>query len=268
MLGDHLGLKSAKIPKGLSRAVVHGDPDRVAKHAELLDEIQSFVKKRGFVTCIGKYEGLDIVISSIGMGSGSASIAIEELIELGINRIIRVGTCGAYRNDIKPGDLIVPTEVLIDGPILRYICPNYIHDWPPKDLPKWAYVKEGFVFVDGFHDLNGKLVNFIIEELKGKDYSHRYFLGPIHDKDILHAWRLEYNLKPHELNMVRERVRRLTIATDMETGSLFTISHLRGIKSGSILTVVNFLANEEELRAQNEALEIAYRTSLKTLANL
>jgi uridine phosphorylase len=60
----------------------------------------------------------------------------------------------------------------------------------------------------------------------------------------------------------------MAIATDMETGALFTISHLRKMKSSSILTAVDFSADQEKVRAQNEALQIAYRASLTALTRL
>lgn len=274
MLGDHLGLMKAKkegnFPEGVTRAVIHGNPDRVIAQAKLLDEPRLVARKRGFTTYAGKHESLPVLVSSTGMGSGSASIAIEELRELGIDKMIRVGTCGVYRRDMRAGDLVVPTSVLIDGPALRYLSPNYPRNWPLKDLPEWASVREGYVFIEGFPEVNAAITKSVDKELtaKGYGYSHKCFAGPVHDKDILHAWRAEYNLKPSEMEGVKEQVRGLTIATDMETGALFTISHMRGIRSGSILTVVNFSAGEEEERAQNEALRIVYSASLGALVYL
>jgi len=131
MLGDHLGLKEALdkgfISKDVKRAIVHGNPDRVSEQAKLLKGAKLVAKKRGFITYVGEYNSAKIMISSTGMGSGSASIAIEELIEFGIEKIIRVGTCGGYLNEIKPGDLVVPTATLIETPVLRYLYPNYMH---------------------------------------------------------------------------------------------------------------------------------------------
>lgn len=272
MPGDHLGLANARgrgfFPEDVRRAVVHGNPDRVIQQARLLDQPRLVARKRGFTTYTGKYEGVSVLISSTGMGSGSASIAMEELIQLGINLMIRVGTCGAYLKDAKPGDLFVPTSALVDGPALRYLSPDYLHNWPPRDLPKWVSTRKGFVFVEGHREVSTLITRLVNEELRSGrcQYSHTCFEGAVHDKDILHAWRTEYSLKPSELERVREQIRGLTVATDMETGTLFTISRMRKTVSGSLLTAVDFSADQESEAAQNEALKIAYKTSLEVLA--
>jgi len=274
MLGDHLGLAQAKrerlIAEDVTRAVIHGNPDRVMEQAKLLDESRLVAQKRGFTTYTGKHQGVPVLISSTGMGTGSAAIAIEELRELGIERMIRVGTCGAYLKDAGPGDFIIPTKALIDGPSLRYLSPNYLRCLPPSDLPDWAPMSEGFVFIEGFSKVNEVMTRVLSEELErnGHQFLHRYFTGPVHDKDVLHAWRTEYSLKPFELEKLKDQVRKLAIATDMETGVLYTISHMRKMESGSILTIVDFSADEEKVRAQDEALGIAYRTSLRALISL
>jgi uridine phosphorylase len=267
MLGDHLGLKEALdkgfISKDVKRAIVHGNPDRVSEQAKLLKGAKLVAKKRGFITYVGEYNSAKIMISSTGMGSASASIAIEELIEFGIEKIIRVGTCGGYLNEIKPGDLVVPTATLIETPVLRYLYPNYMHE-KMLDMPKWMFLKDGFIFVEGFKEVYDKIIENLEIELKNQA-GHHYFVGPVHDKDILHAWRPEYNRMPNELILLKNKIKQLTIATDMETGSLYTISHLRGVKSGSLLVVVDFFADQKTIGIQNNALNIAYNVSLKAI---
>ena len=46
------------------------------------------------------------------MGCPSAAIVIEELIQLGVKRLIRVGTCGGLQPDLKLGDLIVAVSAV------------------------------------------------------------------------------------------------------------------------------------------------------------
>ena len=41
------------------------------------------------------------------MGCPSASIVYEELVQLGVKRLVRVGTCGGLQPDLALGDLIV-----------------------------------------------------------------------------------------------------------------------------------------------------------------
>jgi uridine phosphorylase len=74
-----------------------------------------------------------------------------------------------------------------------------------------------------------------------------------------------YTAGRSKLERTREQVKGLTVATDMETGTLFTTSHMRKTVSGSLLTVVDFSADQENEKAQTEALKVAYKASLETL---
>ncbi|MCI4397094.1 MAG: hypothetical protein JHC28_06015 [Thermoprotei archaeon] len=270
---DHLGLLSARkggeFPLEINEAIVHGDPDRVIAHASLLEDSRIIAKKRGFISALGKWNGRGILITSSGMGTGSASIVFEELAELGIKTILRVGTSGTTKEEIKGGDLIVPTEVLIEGPVLRYLEPDYTRIRPRKSLP-WLREKDGFLFVE--------VDNYVCETLqyeakktieeKGKVEKHAVWAGPIYDKDILHAWRPEYSLDPEGILRLRNSIERITIGTDMESGALNVISKLRGLKAGSILVVVDFHANDEGKAIEKEAMQLAFEISLRTLDSL
>ncbi|MEM3964372.1 MAG: hypothetical protein QW584_01445 [Thermofilaceae archaeon] len=271
---DHLGLleaiKQGTLSKLPSKAVVHGNPDRVEIHASYLREPRLVARKRGFVSYVGYYDGELVLITSSGMGAGSASIAFEELIELGVNTIIRVGTCGSYRSYIKPGDLIIPTEVLLESPVLRYIFPDYLRKRNSLANVDWLHYKEELIFVKGFKSIYTLISEFVEKTLRLNkwNYEHRYYTGPIHDKDILHAWRSEYSLNPMELHEIKANVRKHTIGTDMETGSLFVIAHMRGAQAGAILVVVDFNADNETMKAQDEAMNVAYIASLAVMKKL
>jgi uridine phosphorylase len=57
-------------------------------------------------------DGAPLSIQSTGMGGPSAAIVITELIALGAQRLVRVGTCGALAPELELADLIVATEAL------------------------------------------------------------------------------------------------------------------------------------------------------------
>jgi uridine phosphorylase len=56
-------------------------------------------------------DGEPLTIQATGMGGPSAAIVVEELAQLGVQTVVRVGTCGALRPDLELGDLIVAREV-------------------------------------------------------------------------------------------------------------------------------------------------------------
>ena len=57
-------------------------------------------------------DGAALTVQSTGMGGPSAAIVVEELIDLGARRLIRIGTCGALDGGLALGELVVAREVL------------------------------------------------------------------------------------------------------------------------------------------------------------
>src|SRR3954465_4608014 len=99
------------------RALLPGDPGRALALAQtLLDEPRMFNHNRGLWGYTGpaKADGDALTIQSTGMGGPSAAIGAHELIELGLELAIRVGTCGAFGDGLALGDLIVAGEALAE----------------------------------------------------------------------------------------------------------------------------------------------------------
>lgn len=102
--------------EGATLAIVPGDPQRVEKIANLLDEPRFLAAHREFTSWLGKVDGTPVVITSTGIGGPSTSIAVEELAQLGVRTFLRVGTTGGIQPDVRAGDLIVTTgSVRLDG---------------------------------------------------------------------------------------------------------------------------------------------------------
>ena len=96
------------------RALLPGDPGRALLLAQtLLDEPKMFNHNRGLWGYTGAAaDGDPLTIQSTGMGGPSAAVVAEELVDLGVNRMLRVGTCGALVEGLELGELIAVTEVL------------------------------------------------------------------------------------------------------------------------------------------------------------
>src|SRR5690242_20075110 len=85
-----------------------GDPLRAAYIAEtFFDDARQVNDERGMLGFTGTFEGRPISVQSSGMGCPSAAIVIEELVQLGVKRIVRVGTCGGLQPDQTMGDMII-----------------------------------------------------------------------------------------------------------------------------------------------------------------
>ncbi|WP_249021668.1 hypothetical protein [Conexibacter sp. S30A1] len=98
------------------RVLLPGDPGRALRLAQaLLDAPLMLNHHRGLWGYTGvAADGLALSIQSTGMGGPSAAIVVTELIELGAQRLVRVGTCGGLRDGLALGQLIVVTEALAD----------------------------------------------------------------------------------------------------------------------------------------------------------
>jgi DeoD family purine-nucleoside phosphorylase len=100
------------------RVLLPGDPGRALLLAQsLLASPLMFNHNRGLWGYSGTaHDGLPLTVQSTGMGGPSAAIVISELIDLGAQRLIRVGTCGALDGDLGLGDLIAaPHALAADG---------------------------------------------------------------------------------------------------------------------------------------------------------
>jgi DeoD family purine-nucleoside phosphorylase len=98
------------------RVLVPGDPGRALRLAQLLlVQPKMLNHNRGLWGYSGTAaDGAALTIQSTGMGGPSAAIVLEELIDLGARRIVRVGTCGALADGLELGGLLVADGVLAE----------------------------------------------------------------------------------------------------------------------------------------------------------
>lgn len=121
----HLGISAEDIG-GATLAIVPGDPGRVARIAERLEDPAPLAAHREFTSYRAALGGTPLVICSTGIGGPSTSIAVEELAQLGVRTFLRVGTTGAIQPHVAVGDLIVTTAaVRLDGASFHFAPPEF-----------------------------------------------------------------------------------------------------------------------------------------------
>ncbi|UCF60977.1 MAG: nucleoside phosphorylase, partial [Anaerolineaceae bacterium] len=107
----HIQLK----PGDVGRYVfLPGDPGRCEKIAAFFDDPQFVAQNREFTTYTGTLLGEKVSVVSTGIGCPSAAIAVEELIKIGADTFIRVGTSGGIQPDTKTGDVAIVTGAIRD----------------------------------------------------------------------------------------------------------------------------------------------------------
>ncbi len=93
--------------------IMPGDPLRAKYIAEtFLDEYKLVNSVRGMYAFTGKYKGKEITVMASGMGMPSMGIYSYELYKFyEVENIIRIGSCGSYKPELKLFDIILSENV-------------------------------------------------------------------------------------------------------------------------------------------------------------
>ena len=96
------------------RVLLPGDPRRALIVAEaLLERPVMFNHARGLWGYTGlARDGKPLSVQSTGMGGPSAAVVVEELIDLGARRLVRIGTCGALHDGLGLGAMLAAEKVI------------------------------------------------------------------------------------------------------------------------------------------------------------
>jgi purine-nucleoside phosphorylase len=98
-----------------------GDPLRAQFIAErFLEDAVCHNRVRNALGFTGTYRGTRVSVQSTGMGMPSAAIYVHELLALyGARVLIRIGTCGAIRADLRTRDLVLAQSAATDSAMFR-----------------------------------------------------------------------------------------------------------------------------------------------------
>jgi len=97
--------------------VMPGDPLRAKYIAEnFLDNYKLVNQVRGMYAYTGTYKGKEITVMAHGMGMPSVGIYTYELFKIyGVENIIRIGSCGGYKPELKLFDIILTKNVFSES---------------------------------------------------------------------------------------------------------------------------------------------------------
>lgn len=100
-----------------------GDPGRCEKIASYFDNPQLIAYNREYKTYTGTLLGEKVSVTSTGIGCPSTAIAVEELIKIGADTFVRVGTSGGMQPYLKAGDLGIVTAAIRDEGTTSHYMP-------------------------------------------------------------------------------------------------------------------------------------------------
>jgi len=199
-----------------------GDPRRAEYIASsLFADARLVNEERGMLGFTGTFDGKPISVQSTGMGCPSASIVFEELVQLGCNRLIRVGTCGA----LQPGMNFADTLCALSAVPSDHTALTYTGGEAHAPTADWRLVESAV----GFARETGQVLH----------------VGPIVTSDVFYD--------PDEGRTDRWAARGL-LGIEMETAVLYTIGGVRRVSTLTLLTVSDILYGEAPERVSDQVL--------------
>lgn len=232
----HIGAQKGDIAETI---LLPGDPLRAKFIAETyFEDVVQYNEVRGMYGYTGTYKGERISVQGSGMGVPSISIYVNELInEYDVQTLIRVGTCGAMKEDVNVRDIILAQGATTDSQVNRLVFGGI--DYAPL---------ADFNLLKNAHDI-------AIE--KGLP-TH---VGNVFTSDVF------YRDNGEEVNRLLANYN--VLAVEMETTALYTLAAKYNRKALSILTASDHVitgeitTSEERQTSFNAMMELALETALK-----
>lgn len=199
------------------RALVVGDPQRAEAASRLLEGTRQVGSNREYVTYAGSFAGVNLVVCSHGVGAAGASVCFTELLDGGVEVILRAGTCGALKEEIDDGSLIVGTAAIRE-------------DGTSDQLVPLAY--------PAFADAS------LVQALeKAAAAQGKFYRGVVLTQAHLYP-----GLLPSTVDLW---CRAGAVAIEMEFAALLVIASLRGARAGGIFTSDGNLVRKQAVLASD-----------------
>ncbi len=201
--------------QGARYAICPGDPGRVEKIAQLLDEPEFVGCNREYNTWAGKLCGERVLVISTGIGAPSSAICFEELAHIGVDTIIRTGTCGGMDLSVMANDVIIANAAIRqDGTTLEYM---------PIEFPAVA-------------DFN---VTAALAQA-AKDLEYPSHVGVVQAKDSFYGQHSPDSMPTAgDLNYKWNAwLKGGCLASEMESGCLFIVGAIRRLRTGAVFSCV------------------------------
>ncbi len=242
----HIGFGKSQLGDHMPRiALLSGDPDRarlIAQHGPGVTFEKKLSENRGLNSYLAHLpNGRRFISATSGMGAPSLSIVVNELVQVGVEAIIRVGTSGSIQSDVKMGSVVITR-----GALTRQGAAD---DIAPKEYPAAA---------DPFLTL--ALVN-AAKELKAD-----WYLGVTASVDTFFEGQERTEMSANRdlmrhLKGVTDEYRALGILNfEMEAGTLFKMGGVYGFAAACICAVIANRTQSE--RPDHDAKERAVRDAI------
>lgn len=203
-------------------ALLVGEPARARRIAESMEAARCYNEHRGLLGHTGTYRGVPVSAQTTGMGGPSAAIVVEELADLGVHTVIRLGTCGAIAERVRVLDLVVATAAVpMDGTTRQYVDGDPFAPVAAFEVTKALSAAAGMV-------------------------SRPAHVGLLVSQDAFYR-------QPADWERWRQRG---VLAVEMEAAAIFTVALHRGLEAGALCLVVDDVSDRSSW-ASDEAIAAA-----------
>lgn len=229
----HCNAKKEDIAKTV---LMPGDPLRAKYIAEnFLENARLVNTVRNMLAYTGTYKGKEVTVFSSGMGMPSMGIYSYELFKFyDVEKIIRIGSCGAYHNDLNLFDTILVDKSYTEG--------NFAFSWNEKN----CHIANASESLNAQIEKTAKETN--ISYIKGNTLCNECFDGYLEDIPAF------INRFPKDLDI---------IACEMEAFALFYMADYFKKQASCLLTVVDSYykqqesSSEEREKSLNDMIRLA-----------
>ena len=221
--------------------IMPGDPLRAKYIAEnFLQNYKLVNSVRGMYAYTGKYKNKEITVMASGMGMPSMGIYCYELYKFyEVENIIRIGSCGAYKPELKLFDVILAENVFSEGNFALTLNNDNCH------------------IVSSNNDLN----NIIKETAKNTNIP--LYVGNTVCTDC-------FDVYMTDVNKFLERVPKdfNPVSAEMEAFALFYVAKILNKRAACIMSVVDskyikdVATPEERQTGLNNMIKLALDSSL------
>ncbi|MGM0590598.1 MAG: nucleoside phosphorylase [Halobacteriota archaeon] len=218
-------------------ALLPGNPERVDKITALWDDFEAVASHREFRTATGTYDGTPLTVTSTGIGSPSAAIAVEELAGVGVDTFVRVGSCGAIQPEMDVGDLVISTGAV------------------RQEGTSDEYVREDYPAVADY-----EVVSALVAAAERLGYD--YHLGVTMSTDSFYAGQARPGVGDYRAPGSERLLDELRAANvknvEMEAAAILTLASVYGLRAGAVCTVyANRSTGEFRTEGESRAAETA-----------
>ena len=230
-------------------ALLSGDPERARLIAQTyLQDMRLLSGNRGLNSYVGSLPNDRPILSATsGMGAPSLSIVVNELVQVGIRQIIRIGTCGSIQPYVPVGSIVISSAALCRQGAANDIAPI---EYPAAADPflTVALVKAARELeVEHYMGITASVDTFY-EGQERTDSANPYLLRSLHG--------------------ITEEYRRLNVLNyEMECGTLFKMAGVYNFAAACVCGVVaqrtvgeNVILEQKDVAVKN-AIAVAVRAA-------